>query len=135
MNRCLLVCFGWLALSFTGSAIAQETVSPVGPQSRSTANRTTILVDEQALTPYVGVTTDGTAIEGLYSLHPDRGASNADLVRAANDFLAALTEEQRDKAMYPLDDPEWRRWSNTSSYVRHGLGFDELCNQVSLSGN
>jgi len=126
MNRCLLVCFGWLALFVTGNSIAQETVSPVGPASAIVGNNMTERVHAQSLTPYVGVTTAGTAIQGLFSIDPERGASNADLVRVAKEFLAALTQEQRDKAMYPVDDAEWRRWSNTSSYVREGLGFDEL---------
>ena len=123
MTRYLLACFGCLALA--GSAVAQQ-AGPVGPRTDSGMNEISRLVDAQALTPYVGVTTDGTAVEGLYAIDPERGASNAELVRAAQDFLAALTQEQRDKAMFAVDAPEWRRWSNTSSYHRHGIGFDEL---------
>ena len=123
MTRYLLACFGCLALA--GSAVGQQT-GPVGPRTDGGMNEITRLVDAQALTPYVGVTTDGTAIEGLYAIDPERGASNAELVRAAQDFLAALTQEQRDKAMFAVDAPEWRRWSNTSSYHRHGIGFHEL---------
>jgi hypothetical protein len=74
----------------------------------------------------VGVTTAGEPIYGLFAIDPEKGASNTDLVREAREFLAALTPEQHDKATFPVDDPEWRRWSNTSSYVREGLGFDEL---------
>jgi len=110
----------------TGSTIAQETVTPVGPASAVVGNNFTERVHAQSLTPYVGVTTDGTPIQGLYSIDPERGASNAELVQAAKDFLAALTQEQRDRVMYPVDDPEWRQWSNTSSYIREGLGFDEM---------
>ena len=123
MTRYLLACFGCLALA--GSAVGQQ-AGPVGPRTDGGMNEISRLIDAQALTPYVGVTTDGTAIEGLYAVDPDRGASNAELVRAAQDFLAALTQEQRDKAMFAVDAPEWRRWSNTSSYHRQGIGFDEL---------
>ena len=42
----------------------------------------------------MGVTGDGT-VQGLYTLDPDRSASNVDLVQAAKGFLAALTQEQR----------------------------------------
>jgi hypothetical protein len=115
-----------LALFVFSGAVGQQTVTPVGPAADSPRNRTTELVHAQSSTPYVGVTTAGTPIYGLFSIDPDKGASNADLVRQAKGFLAALTQEQRDKATFPVDDPEWRRWSNTSSYVREGLGFDEL---------
>ena len=125
MTKHLLESLVCLTLVATGGAVGQE-VRPVGAQTPSQINRTTRLVDAQALTPYVGVTTDGTAIEGLYSIDPGRGAPNADVVRAAKEFLAALTREQRDKGMFSVDAPEWRAWSNTSSYDRKGIGFDEL---------
>ena len=115
-----------LALLVAGSSSGQEVVTPVGPSSASAGNRTTELVHAQSLTPYVGVTTDGTVIEGLYSIDPAWVEPTSDLVQAAKDFLGALTQEQRAKATYPIDDPEWRRWSNTSSYIREGLGFDEM---------
>ena len=126
MNRRLLGSLASVSLLVAGGSIGQETVQPVGPASATVGNTVSERIHAQSLTPYVGVTTDGTAVQGLYSIDPDRGASNADLVRVANEFLAALTQEQRDKAIYPVDDPEWRRWSNTSSYIREGLGFDEL---------
>jgi len=115
-----------LSLLIAGSSSGQEAVTPVGPSSASAGNRTTELVHAQSLTPYVGVTTDGAAIEGLYSIDPAWVEPTSDLVQAAKGFLGALTQEQRAKATYPIDDPEWRRWSNTSSYIREGLGFDEM---------
>ncbi len=114
---------GWLLAS---SAFGQRPVTPVGPAADNPRNRVSELIDAQSLTPYVGVTTAGEPIYGLFSIDPAKGAPNADLVRQAQRFLAALTEEQRDRAMYAVDAPEWRRWSNTSSYVREGVGFDEL---------
>ena len=126
MNRFLPRPSILLGLFLAGGVFGQETVTPVGPAFDNPRNRTTELVDAQSLTPYVGVTTAGEPIYGLFSIDPAKGASNTDLVRAARDFLAALTQQQRDKAMYAVDAPEWRRWSNTSSYVREGLGFDEL---------
>ncbi len=126
MNRFRLLSLMALASFLANSSFGQETIVPVGPQSATERNRTTELVDAQSLTPYVGVTATGEPIYGLFSIDPEKGASNADLVREAKEFLAALTPEQRNKATFPVDDPEWRRWSNTSSYVREGLGFNEL---------
>lgn len=128
MIRYLLVHFGWFVFVVSSNAFSQETVSPVGAMSLAEggANRITRMVEAQSVTPYVGVTTDGSAIEGLYSIDPDRGASNSELVREAKDFLAALTQEQHDKVMFPVAAPEWRQWSNTSSYQRNGISFDEM---------
>jgi len=127
MNKCLPGSVACLGLFVASSTVGQQqTVRPVGPASDSPTNRTTELVHAQAATPYVGVTTDGTAVAGLFSIDPARGAPNTDLVRVARGFLDALTPAQRAKVMYAVDAPEWRRWSNTSSYVREGLGFDEL---------
>ena len=115
-----------LGVFLAGTAFGQDALGPVGLQSPSQRSRTNELVRAQSLTPYVGVTIAGEPIYGLFSIDPGKGASNADLVREAREFLAALTPDQHDKATFPVDDPEWRRWSNTSSYVREGLGFDEL---------
>ena len=41
-------------------------------------------------------------------------------------FLAALTAEQRSKTLYPVDDPEWRKWMNQHFYVRQGVSFQEM---------
>ena len=126
MNRCRALSLLSFASLFAGSAFGQAAVTPVGPAADNPRNRTTELVDAQSLTPYVGVTTAGKPIYGLFSIDPAKGAANTALVRGARDFLAALTEEQRSRAMYAVDAPEWRRWSNTSSYMREGVGFDEL---------
>ena len=76
--------------------------------------------------PFIGVTADGTALQGLYSLSSPGGESNTALVRAATGFLNSLTREQRDKVMFPVDSAEWRLWGNTRPFIRNGIGFDEL---------
>ena len=83
-------------------------------------------VNDAASEPFVGVTTDGSPLQGLYSIDGPEGESNATLVQAATEFLNSLTREQRDKVLYPVDSDEWRRWGNTRPYVRDGIGFDEL---------
>jgi hypothetical protein len=45
---------------------------------------------------------------------------------AAETFLAGLSDAQRKKTMYAVDDPEWRKWMNQSFYVRQGVSFLEM---------
>jgi len=75
--------------------------------------------------PFVGVTTDGKVRPGLFKIE-STGVSTEPVRQAAEAFLAALTPEQRKKAMYPVDDPEWRKWMNQHFYRRQGVGFDEM---------
>lgn len=75
--------------------------------------------------PFKGITTNGTVRTGLFPLR-STGVSTAPVVSAAKAFLAALQPWQRSKAMFPVDDPEWRKWMNQHFYVRQGVGFNEM---------
>ena len=46
--------------------------------------------------------------------------------KAAAAFIAGLSDSQRDKTLFPVDDLEWRKWMNQHFYVRQGVGFDEM---------
>lgn len=61
--------------------------------------------------PYVGLTTDGTPLKGLYAL-ADTGSSHRPAVAAARAFLAALNNNERMCTQLPLDSDEWRMWTN-----------------------
>ena len=76
--------------------------------------------------PFIGVTTDGTPISGLYSIAGPEGESNSELVTAANAYLDSLTREQREKTRFEVDDDQWRLWSNVRPTVRWGLGLYEM---------
>src|SRR5262249_34036647 len=54
------------------------------------------------------------------------GVSTAPVRQAAEQFLAALTAEQRARTLFPVDDPEWRKWMNQHFYMRQGVSFLEL---------
>jgi Protein of unknown function (DUF3500) len=54
------------------------------------------------------------------------GVSTEPVRKAAGAFLASLTEEQRAKTTFPVDDPEWRKWMNQHFYVRQGMSFKEM---------
>ena len=76
--------------------------------------------------PFTGVTADGSVVPGLFPIAAT-GVSTRPLLEAAVAFLDALTPEQRGRAMFPLESPAWRQWSNIHPFVmRHGVSLDEL---------
>lgn len=82
--------------------------------------------EKQAIAePFVGVTADGKVEKGLYSIQ-STGVSTAEVKEAADAFIKALTDEQRKKTLFPVDDNEWRRWANQHSLPRQGVSFEEM---------
>jgi hypothetical protein len=75
--------------------------------------------------PFKGITTGGAAVAGLFPIR-STGVSTAGVRKAAESFLAALTPNQRDHTVFPLDDPEWRKWMNQDYYVRQGVSFLDM---------
>jgi len=74
---------------------------------------------------FKGVTANGTVEPGLFGVHSS-GVSTTSVRNAAERFLAGLTQEQRDRTMFPVDDPEWRKWMNQHFYRRQGISFKEM---------
>ncbi len=56
--------------------------------------------------PYVGVTTDGTVVPGLFSLQRS-GVPTKPLKDAADAYLAALDATQRSTTSFGLQDTAW----------------------------
>ena len=76
--------------------------------------------------PFIGVTTDGTPIQGLFGLKPN-DAPVAEMVSAARRLLDLLDDEDRKALLLPLDAKEWRMWNNTEIYFFvYGLRMDEI---------
>jgi hypothetical protein len=76
--------------------------------------------------PFTGITADGTSERGLFPL-ARTGVSTRPILEAAQAFLAALSADQRARALFPLETDAWRRWSNIHPYImRHGVCLDEL---------
>src|SRR5262245_36893075 len=74
-----------------------------------------------AAEPFKGITTDGTAIPGLFSIQKT-GVPTGSIKKTAEDFLSSLNAEQRSKTLFPIDTVEWRRWSNIhQTLLRIGL--------------
>ena len=129
MSRHVPRLLGCLMATITAVGVGQdsgpEVQEPALEQRREFSVPYTNRVQDAAATPFVGVTTDGNPIQGLYPITGE-GESNSELVRAANEFLAVLTAEQRAKVMFSVDDSEWRQWANTRPLIRNGIGFDEM---------
>ena len=75
--------------------------------------------------PFKGITTDGHVTPGLFPIH-STGVSTEPVRNAAEKFLSSLSGEQRARTMFPVDDPEWRKWMNQHFYVRQGVSFREM---------
>ena len=75
--------------------------------------------------PFLGVTADGETQPGLFHIRAT-GVSTEPIREAAAKFLASLTPEQRDRTLFPVDDLEWRRWSNIHIATRQGVGLLEM---------
>ena len=75
--------------------------------------------------PFLGITTAGKVEPGVFTIR-STGVSTEPVRKAAETFLSALTTEQRAKTMFPVDDPEWRKWMNQHFYVRQGVSFKEM---------
>ena len=77
--------------------------------------------------PYKGITNNGILLPGLYNIAPTR--SSTDAVRnAAVQFMGALSDQQLVRTMFPVDDPQWRKWMNQGYYVREGVSLREMTN-------
>ena len=82
---------------------------------------------EALKTPFKGITTSGEIVKGLFSIKAT-GVSTEQTRLAAEKFLAALSDQQRKKTIFPIDDDEWRRWSNVDNglFARQGVSIKEL---------
>ena len=114
----LLACFGLFltAALFDGTGLSQRP----NPKKRWGERARQALAE-----PFKGVTTDGKALPGLFTIK-STGVSTEPVRKAAQAFLAGLSESQREKTLFPIDDLEWRKWMNQHFYIRQGVGFDEM---------
>ncbi|MEO8660381.1 MAG: DUF3500 domain-containing protein [Bryobacteraceae bacterium] len=75
--------------------------------------------------PFVGITAKGSVEPGLFGIH-STGVSTEPVRTAAEHFLTSLSKDQRDRTMFAVDDPEWRKWMNQHFYRRQGVSFQEM---------
>ena len=75
--------------------------------------------------PFKGITTDGKLVPGLFPIHAT-GVTTEPVRKAAQAFLDGLTEEQRQRTLFPVDDKEWRMWDNRHFMARQGMAFADM---------
>lgn len=75
--------------------------------------------------PFKGITTGGRVMPGLFKIRAT-GISTRPIKMAAEAFLQGLSEAQRQKTMFSVEDNEWRRWDNRHFPPREGVGFNEM---------
>lgn len=75
--------------------------------------------------PFRGITTNGEVMPGLFQISPS-GVSTEPVRNAAERFIASLTSVQLARTMFPVDDPQWRKWMNQHFYLRQGVSMAEL---------
>jgi Protein of unknown function (DUF3500) len=79
--------------------------------------------------PFMGITTDGTIVPGLFPLQKTE-ISTEPIRRAAIDFLEVLSPAQRQQASFELGSDAWRRWWNIHPYLmRHGVQLEHLADR------
>ncbi len=72
-----------------------------------------------------GITTNGTVQPGLFKIKSS-GVSTAPVKKAADEYLASLSSQQRTRTKFPFDDDEWRKWMNQHFYIRQGVSLSEM---------
>jgi hypothetical protein len=75
--------------------------------------------------PFKGITTNGKVIPDLFPIR-STGVTTAPVRTAAAAFVASLSADQRRRAVFRVDDVEWRKWANQHVYFRQGMSFDEM---------
>ncbi len=75
--------------------------------------------------PFKGITTNGTLETGLFPI-TSTGVSTRPVRDAAQRFLQALSDDQRSRTTYAVDDEEWLKWNNVHRYARQGVSFEEM---------
>jgi len=115
----LLVLSALIALGVSSSVL----LARIGASSQTLPS--SAMPSDTLLDSFVGITTDGNVRPDLFPIR-STGVSTAPVRRAANAFLAGLHADQRDRTTFPVDDQEWRLWSNTSGYQRQGVSFEGM---------
>lgn len=129
---------GAAAFAVMGATAANAADTPTAPPTGGTDPGAGGGGATETLDAFVGLTTDGTVVSDLYSIH-STGVSTAPVVAAAAAFLASLTDAQRTATVFEIDPTdyttdEFRLWSNIHSFTRQGVEVSTLTAAQLLAG-
>ena len=111
---------------FTAAGLAGVAIMTVGAWAQNSVQQRSVAAEKSGLAePFKGVTAAGTIAPNLFGIK-STGVSTAGVTKAAAAFLAALSDDQRKRTAFAVDDDEWRKWMNQHFYVRQGVSFQEL---------
>ena len=106
-----------------------ETSKPPPFRTQAEMLRMSLAAEKPGLAePFRGISTNGQIEPNLFAIR-STGVSTEPVRRAAAAFLASLSDAQRAKTKFAVDDDEWRKWMNQSFYVRQGVSFQEMNDQ------
>ena len=131
MSRTALFAVGSVAalaavLLHQTAGLTQAPPVPPPPRTQAEMLRLSLAAEKPGLAePFKGITANGQVESGLFGIR-STGVSTEPVRVAAAAFLASLSEEQRSKTKFAVDDDEWRKWMNQSFYVRQGVSFLEM---------
>lgn len=76
---------------------------------------------------FVGVRTSDGVEKNLYQIKAT-GVSTKPIADSAQAFITALSDEQKQRTLYPVDDVQWRKWLNVDNgiYTRQGVSLKEM---------
>ena len=115
-----------LAVAFLHPATSAQRKPAPPPRPPAELLRLSLAAETSGLAaPFTGITATGEVEPNLFGIR-STGVSTEPVRRAAEAFLGSLTPAQRGKTAFPVDDIEWRKWMNTSFYVRQGVSLQEL---------
>ena len=109
-------------------SLSQSPETPKPPPFRTLAEmlRMSLAAEKPGLAePFRGITTNGQIEPNLFAIR-STGVSTEPVRLAAAAYLGSLSDAQRAKTKFAVDDDEWRKWMNQSFYVRQGVSFQEM---------
>ncbi|WP_329317192.1 DUF3500 domain-containing protein [Streptomyces sp. NBC_01262] len=130
MNKSLLVGGVAAVATMTGcssssSGSASSSASPSGGMPSGGPGGMGPGQSEVKYADFKGLTTDGTVVDDLYSIH-STGVSTDAVVKAAQAFLDGLSAKERRACTFDVDDDEWLAWSNVDGYERKGARMGDI---------
>ena len=120
-----LLVLGCLVLAF-GTAAFREAPAQSQGSTTDRFRQMSASSEKQGLAePFKGITAGGQVEPGLFVIR-STGVSTAPVRKAAEAWTAALTPNKRNKRVFPVDHPEWRKWMNQHFYIRQGVSFKDM---------